>query len=211
MVTAATRTGLFGTISDTALHALRDVRVSVAGSGRSARTDSAGKFFMALRAGSYMLRVDRDSFAVQTFGVTVPKDSGREVAVWLVPQSKRNRAVYAVESRRQFELDQRMVRAHPNGSRYYTRDQLLGLGITDMARLARQWAQGTIDALCLINVMGTAHESGYFVPLGSVVTDEAEFVEVYFGGGRASRTTMSTGAAGGSSCGNVNIKVWLRQ
>lgn len=228
VVTAATRTGLFGTVSDTSLRALRGARVSVAGSGRSIRTDSAGRFFMSLRGGSYMLRVERDSFAIQTFAVTVPKDSGREVAVWLVPQSQRNRAVYAVEATRQFDLDQRMIRANPAASRFYTRDQLIALGINDMARLARQWATGGITALCLIQIMGTAHVGGYSVPLTSVITDEVEFVEVYFGGGsgggggsRRSRpgalsakwnsVPMSPTPSGGTSCGYVAINVWPRQ
>lgn len=222
VVTAATRTGLFGTVSDTALHALRDARVSVAGSGRSTRTDSAGKFFMSLRGGSYMVRVERDSFAIQTFAVTVPRDSGREVAVWLVPQSERNRAVYAVEATRQFDLDQRMIRANPTSSRFYTRDQLIALGINDMARLARQWATGGISGLCDVQIMGTAHNNGYSVPLNSVITDEVEFVEVYFGGGlrrsrpgalSAKRNSVPTSPTPGglSTCGYVAINVWPRQ
>ncbi len=206
VVTTASRGGLSGVISDTALRPLARARVKVAGSGRAVATDSTGRFFVDLRPGSYLLSVERDAFAPQMLSVTIPKDSGREIAVWLSARNKANRAVEIMQAKRLFDLDRNMLRASRQSSRYFTRDDLLEKGITDMPRLARQWAQGSINAACTIVI---ANDGGapYEVPLSSVETSDVEFVELY-----QPQPGRGVGAHLGTSspCGNLKIVVWLR-
>ncbi len=212
VVTTAQRGGLSGVVSDTALRPLARAQVKPAGSGRSAQTDSAGRFFIDLRPGTYMVSVVRDSFARQTLAVTIPKDSGREIAVWLSPRDARRRAEEAVEAARLFDLDQKMIRASQQSSRYFSRDQLSALGITDMFRLANRWASGSITADCTVVVV---NEGGapYRVPLNSVVTDDVEFVELYMLGARPRQGSRGSSMSDVPSmrCGNLSINVWLRR
>lgn len=63
MVTTARRGGLSGVVSDTALRPLARAEVKPAGSGRSVKTDAAGRFFIDLRAGTYMVSVVQERFA----------------------------------------------------------------------------------------------------------------------------------------------------
>jgi hypothetical protein len=222
VVTNASRTGLSGFVTDTAFRPLDRVRVAVAGTGRTVRTDSTGRFHLAVRPGTYYLRIDRDSFAVQTVPVTVPRDSGREIAVWLVPEAKRDRGAAAVAAVRHFDLNQRLMWARPASSRFYTHADLVALGIRDMSSLMRRHAQGaSTPSFCNITLM-VGGPNGSAVSLSSVVTDDAEFVEVYFTAPAARGSTSINGNAmrfgtastmipvGGAPCGYVAITVWPR-
>lgn len=206
VVTTASRGGLSGVISDTALNPLAQAKVRVAGSGREVRSDSAGRFFMELRPGSYLVGIERDSFTRQMVAVSIPKDSGRQVAIWMSPRRKSDRATEIMEQMRVFELDRKMIRASRQSSHYFTRDQLLEKGITDMSRLARQWAQGYITAYCTVSI---ANDGGrpYVVPLNTVETDAVEFVELY-----QQQPGRGIGSSVGTSkeCGNLALVVWLR-
>ena len=225
VVTTARRGGLSGVVSDTGLRPLARAQVKPAGSGRSVRTDAAGRFFIDLRPGTYMVSVVRDSFARQTLAVTIPKDSGREIAVWLSPRDRVRRAEEIMQEVRIFDLDQRMIRTSRQSSHYYSRDQLIALDINDMLRLANRWANGSITAECTIAVVS---EGGapYKVPLNSVRTDDVEFVELYMRGAQSRQgqrgvsingnptryAAMIEGAVGTSPyCGNLSINVWLRR
>jgi hypothetical protein len=204
VVTAASRGGLSGVVSDTALRPLARALVRPAGSGRTVRTDSAGRFFIALKPGNYLVGVERDSFARQTLAVTIPKDSGREIAVWLSPRDQTKRAEAIMEEVRIFDLDRRMIRSARQSSHYFTRDQLLALGITDMSRLARRWANGSITADCVIDVMNDGGRP-YRVPLNSVETESVEFVELY----QTSSVRRTNGTA--PFCGHLRLMIWLRR
>lgn len=87
-LTVASRGGLSGVIADTTLKALANVTVTVVGGNAKVKTDSLGKFYVPLKEGSYMLRIERDGFDRQVVGVAIPKEEGREIAVWLNPRSK---------------------------------------------------------------------------------------------------------------------------
>ncbi len=212
VITTARRGGLSGVVSDTALRPLARAQVKPAGSGRAVQTDSTGHFFIDLRPGTYMVSVVRDSFARQTLAVTIPPDSGREIAVWLSPRDSRRRAEEAVEARRLFDLDQKMIRASRQSTRYFSRDQLVALGITDMFRLAIRWANGSITADCTVSIENDGGAS-YGVPLNSVLTDDVEFVELYMRGAgqRAGARGASMGSVPSARCGNLSIGVWLRR
>jgi hypothetical protein len=222
MVTVASRVGLSGVVADTALRPLAKSRVNVRGSGRSVTTDSAGRFFIPLRPGSYMVQV---TYAHEMVAVSIPKDSGREIAVWLRPMTKEKKAQQIVEEVRLFELDRRMLRASGTMTRYFTRAQLEALGITEMIQLARRWASRSIEAECQVSIEEGARP--YRVPITSVFTDEVDFVEMYLPtiglqskprgntslSGRPT-TIMTAGSAvnaASPSCGNVGLMVWPRR
>lgn len=87
MVVTSHRTGIYGTVGDTAYHAASGARVLVVGrEGGEARTDSAGHFaFPELPGGKYMVRVTFPGYAERRFLVEIKKGEGKELAVLLVP------------------------------------------------------------------------------------------------------------------------------
>jgi Carboxypeptidase regulatory-like domain len=225
VVTTATQQGLTVIVSDTLLRPLKGARVSARGSGRSARTDAQGRAQIDLSAGSYLVQVQRDSFAQTLIAVNIPKNAGREIAVWMSELRPDQRAQQTMEATRLFDLDRRMLRASPSMSRFYTREQLEELGITDMAHLAAQWASGLISGLCSVTMLEGA--GTYQLPLASVYTSEVEFVELYMpsialkttprgntslGGNRTRYMTAGSGVhAARKECGNVGLHVWSRR
>jgi hypothetical protein len=221
VLTSVGRGGLSGVVSDTSLRPLAGVSVRTIGGRAHTTSDSAGAFFMPLRAGSYMVEIVRDSFARQLVGVTIPPDSGREIGVWLA------RSVGPRDFREQiavFDLGQRIVRASPATTKFLTRESLTSAGIVDMAALARQWATGGIGGDCTIAVISAGVLTT--VPLASVVTSDVEFVEVstpsiafsetprgrtsITGVGRRIVTPTGQSSGGPKACGNVRLTVWLR-
>lgn len=221
MVTTAKASGLSGIIGDTAYHALPNVKISVLGGGRSAVTDSNGAFFIPLPAGKYMLRLDEEGYARQTIGITIPENEGRSIAAWMVP---RQGGSNPVEGKNLFDLNERMIRASPVSSEYYSREDMEKKGMLDLQALARRSANGRITPDCMVTVDGGPRKTS----LASLTTSEVEFVEVYqpskVGGGGVRGTTSLSGQAGtaiatptstrpnvGSECGNLGIIVWLRK
>lgn len=223
VLTTAARGGLTGFVSDTALRPLPGATIrSIDGKG-STRTDANGAFYIKLKSGSYLIEITRDSFARELIGVTIPPDSGRELAVWLSPSSG---ASNPVEAARLFEQGMRMRRASPVAVKFVSRDGLVAQGVSDMAALARRWANGSIRADCTV----TTIQSGvaFPVPLSSVRTEDVEFVEISTpsiafkvtprgqtsinGPGRRIFTPIEGYASGGSpACGNVGLTIWLRR
>lgn len=221
MITIAKAGGLSGIIGDTAYHALPNVKVTVLGGGESAVTDSSGAFFIPLRAGKYMLRLDQDGYARQTIGISIPENEGRSIAAWMVPQQGKSNPM---EGRNLFDLNERMVRASPVSSEYYAREDMEKKGMLDLQALARHSANGRITPDCMVTVDGGPRRTS----LASLTTSEVEFVEVYqptkTGGGgvrgvtslKAPNTTTHTTATGtrpsvNPDCGNLGIIVWLRK
>lgn len=225
VLTRSSRLGLSGFVSDTALRPLDKAKVHVAGGGRMVKSDDSGRFHMDLKSGSYLVHVEADSFVRQIVAVNIPKDSGRELAIQMPRITKENRAAFIVESVNLFELDRRMLRASPSMTRYFTRDQLMALGIVDMADLVRRWATRSVQAECSVSV--TESGSPYAMPVGSVQTIDVEFVEVYLPSvalkssprGQTSinnNTTRFTSQSSGvhlanRSCGDVGVIVWPRK
>jgi hypothetical protein len=83
MITSVFRGGISGVIGDTALAMVRGAEVRVLGENKLAYSDSAGAFFFDVKPGRYTVVAKKKGYATQVIGVTVPKDSGRKVVVWL--------------------------------------------------------------------------------------------------------------------------------
>lgn len=88
VITMANRGGLSGVIADTGFRPLRGVKVSIQGARVLMETDSAGTFYAPVEPGRYLVVLRGKGFARQIISVTVPKDSGRQIAAWMVPEKK---------------------------------------------------------------------------------------------------------------------------
>lgn len=217
MVTTAERGGLSGVIGDTAYHALANVVVTAVGGSHLATTDSTGAFWMPLKPGHYMIRLERDGFARQTMGVTIPDNEGRRIAAWLTPQDGEPSHL---ESQQLFDLGQRMMRVSPASSRFYSREDFTKQGIIDLQALVLRWSTGRLTPECMVALM----PSNDTVPVSSLAAADIEFVELYLptkigsvrGGtsinGHRTKFTTPTFSqpAAPRECGNVGLVVWLR-
>jgi hypothetical protein len=96
LVSSASRNGLGGVVADASHRPVAGAEVRIVGNGSRANTDSTGAFFLPLRKGHYAVMVSMPGYGTQMLGVTIPADSGREIAVWLgAPPLNKNR--YAAE------------------------------------------------------------------------------------------------------------------
>ena len=216
--------GVSGVIADTAFRPLQDVEVSVLGAAKSTKTDSAGKFFIPLKTGQYMLRIERDGFARQTKSVMIPENEGRKIAVWLAPRSG---PPNYFESNALFDLNQSIMRNSPASTKYFTTEEMVRLGLRDLSALARNWAQGSITPECEVAIGGYPNLK---IPLAMLLVSEVEFVQVFLpssfataGQGNRGVTSMSgrptkfttptsPGRPGPKrECGNLAITAWLKQ
>lgn len=227
-VTVTSRGGLSGIIGDTAFRAIAGLKISAVGEAMSASTDSSGAFFMPLKPGKYLLRVDGDGFERQTVGVSIPENEGRQIALWMVPIKG---AGNIIESQSLFDFGQRKVRASPASTRFFARDDLESQGVIDLLGLARRWSTAPITVDCTVAVGGTASVMtatgmtvGIQVPIAQLVTADVEFVEVYLPKGGTSRGVNSLNGSPtvittkhdlqptiSRECGNVTLVVWLRK
>lgn len=176
LVTAASQLGLGGTVVDTAGNAVRGARVRILGTGHSAETDSAGRFWVSVPAGSYMVAVSKDKFAQRLAGVTIPTDSGRRIAVWL-------RAATPVLVREAWNVEDMRERLAfvPQSRRFlYTRESMEAQEIKDVFDAVRRLAsrfdlRKPLHPDCMVVVDGGPAVER----LGSLRADQIELVEVY--------------------------------
>ena len=212
MITNANRGGLSGVIGDTAYRAMPGVTVKVLGSGAGAAvTDSTGEFFLPVKPGSYMVRLEREGYGRQIIGVTVPEKEGRRIAAWLTPRSEKTNPV---EGTNLFDLEQRLIRRGPVGSKLYTRDLLSRLNIADAREaaqrfLARPIRDGDSDGCAKID------GGPMTAPLWSISASDIELLEIYDAPrSRSAKTSLMSNPAidamrsPANSCRHI---VWLRK
>jgi carboxypeptidase family protein len=85
MMVKGHRTGIYGSVGDTAFRAAVGARVQL-GNGGEVRTDSMGRFaFPGLRDGQYMVRVTFPGYTERRFLVELKHGEGSELAVLLAP------------------------------------------------------------------------------------------------------------------------------
>lgn len=220
VVTVESRSGLSGVVADTGFRPMANVNVRVIGAGKSARTDSAGEFFLPLTSGEYLVDIEHDGYDRQTLGLTIPQSEGRRITAFMTP---RNGPADHFESQALFDLHQRIIRSSPATSHYYSNEALRSSGIRDMWDLLRRWATRDFNGGCLVTIGGT----NFRRPITAVTTADVEFAEVYqpfmlFGNStrgvtsinRDSRrllTSTSLPPITTEECGNIVIIVWLRK
>lgn len=218
MVTKAAEGGLSGIIGDTAYRALDGVKVQAIGGSVSAVTDSTGAFYMPLNPGHYLIRMEKDGYARQTVGVTIPESEGRRMAAWMKPQIGGSDPIYGMKL---FDLNMTMLRVSSASAKFMTREDLEKLGVVDLQALALRYGTGRLTPNCFVDIGGTFKRQ---VRLGTLTTADIEFVEVYLptmiGGTRGvtslegMETTIKTSTfdrvAASADCGNVGLVAWLR-
>jgi hypothetical protein len=92
LVVEIKRTGLYGTVGDTAYRAMHGAKVDVIGAnGGSAFTDSAGHFsFPTADRGLYMVRVSFPGYYDRWFTLKLRQGEGRQLGVLLAPGRRRH-------------------------------------------------------------------------------------------------------------------------
>lgn len=210
MTTLARRGGLSGVIGDTSYRAMAGVTVRVLGSGAgSATTDSVGEFFLPVKPGRYMVRLELPGYRRQLVAVTVPADEGRRIAAWLAPKSGKENPIVG---KNLFELEQRLIRRTSVNSRLYTNEDLVNLGIDNALVAAERFAARRLsdDACALIN--GGPEDA----PLWTISAEEIELMETYVPKAPRVRTTSINGNTTMVDRGDVSVPrcghvVWLRK
>ncbi len=218
MVSTAERGGLSGVIGDTAYRPVGGVKVKVLGTSFATESDSAGAFFLPLTPGQYMVVLERDGFARQRVGVSIPENEGRKIAAWMVPRIGRENPL---EGANLFDLNQRVMRVSPATSKFLTREDMQKQGLDELQQVARLYAGRFPQPDCMVTINGGPRR----LPLWQLSAADIEFVEVYLptnvGGagtrgvtsinGMANTLTTSTSVRPTipQECG-VGLIAWLR-
>ena len=121
VVTSAVRGGLSGVIADTAFGIVPGAEITVFGGSQRAISDSAGIFYVPVKPGHYMVHVKRAGFESKMVSVTVPRDSGRKILVWLMPASGHSAAR---DEWNAYDLKLRLDTLVHSRSRIYTRQDI---------------------------------------------------------------------------------------
>lgn len=178
-VTTASRGGLSGVVADTGYQPLSNVRVRVVGADEDVMTDSLGAFFVPVKPGRYLVRLEREGYARQLIGVSVPDGPGREIAAWMTPQKGKDNPQIGANL---FDLRRRLIgavsreeRVGPATTRLLTREDIDTLGQRDLLQMVRSVVGYPVGADCWVTVNGGPRKD----PIWRLSTDDLEFVEVY--------------------------------
>jgi hypothetical protein len=196
MITSARRGGLSGVVGDSVYKPVAGAEVRVVGAGQHTLTDSAGGFHLPLNRGTYPVVVTKDGYGKQLLSVTIPPDSGREIAVWLgAPQRNPHRFAQALD-----DMRTRILLSTPNRSGFMSAEALAKLSTT-LAGAALVAARTGVKDDCVAIIDGGA----YRLPLYMIDKDEVAFMEVYLNGApRQNASVNQSGTAGGRVIGLPN-------
>jgi hypothetical protein len=180
IISSVARGGISGVVGDSTYEVLRGAEVRAVAGGEHAVTDSAGGFFLDLKAGTYVLTVKKEGYGTQFISVTIPKDSGRQVAVWLA--SPPHNPVFleqALEAMRTRVLLAKQGGAFdapgsPNRARMVSSEQL-AKNPGDLASALQAAASSRIDPNCEVVVDGGL----YSLPLSMIDKENVAFAEIY--------------------------------
>jgi hypothetical protein len=208
IITSVKRGGLSGFVGDSTYKMVAGAEVRAIASGAHALTDSAGAFFLDLKPGSYPITVKKEGFGIQLLSVTVPKDSGRQIAVWLSsPPRNARRVAAAIEDSMKFRMEFKARAAH---FKLLSSEDLMK-SPTDILTTVQSKVVTTVSPECEAIVDG----GPYKVPLYTIDKAEIAAMEVYVHR-ESSRgpTSMGSGGTGGSSSASsqckVDVYVWLK-
>jgi hypothetical protein len=207
MITAAKRTGLGGVIGDSTYAVVSGAEVVVVGAGAHATTDSTGGFFIPLPKGVYAVQVSKKGFGTQLLSVSIPADSGREVAVWLSsPPRNKNRM-----AANYFDMRHRLAMRTAFSSSLLSAEDLAKTS-ADFPQTVQQAARLPIDADCEAIIDG----GPWTLPFGLIDKSDLALVEVYKKAPSGPRGVTSINGAGtGAQSGpptrcRVTVFVWFK-
>ena len=179
VVTTVGRGGLSGVVGDTAFNALVGAQVHVLGKDAHASTDSLGQFYIPIRSGSYVVRVQRPGFADRLVSVIVPEDSGQRIRVTLAPPSRQLpiREIHNID-----DLNSRLTWRNQTHTRVYTHAELVKMKIEwiyDAVMIGyheiHSGQPGYLDKDCAAMVNGGPS----WVQLDKLTVEDVETVEIY--------------------------------
>jgi hypothetical protein len=154
VIVSAVRPGLYGVVSNTRLEPLIGVEIRLLGrSGRTIRTDSAGRFSYPKARGAYLVRFSAKGHEERRFGVTVPDEGGQEMLVQLGDDPSYEGAS---NQQRFAERAQQAVIAWSNRRNALTRTDLARYGsssICDVPAIRaamRRATRGPMDRACAV-------------------------------------------------------------
>jgi hypothetical protein len=218
IIASAKRLGLSGVIGDSNYNALEGAEVRVMGAGLHTLTDSTGAFHLAVPKGTYPVWISKPGFARKMVSVTIPADSGRDIAVWLgSPLPDANAVAAKID-----DMRNRILWARPNRSALISAEQIARSSASlNGILLAR--AKAPVREDCLAHIDGNPRSG---IPLYMIDKDDVLMMEIYLAGsprtaptsihpagsqGGKSITvgTQSSGPPSGSQCGS--IWVWLKR
>jgi carboxypeptidase family protein len=211
-VASATRGGLSGVVGDTAFNIIEGATIWALASDRRAMSDSAGQFFLDLKPGRHMVRVERPGYGSKLVSVNIPRDSGRRVTVWLSPATTFERR----ESQALLEMSMRLTRRNPVWSKIYTREDFLKTNMQTTDRFASAGAGKRIPEYCEAIVDGYVREPLWIIDLADVETMEVYTSRPPRGGARnpnAGGPSQSglRGVPQPRECEGTRVYVWLRK
>ena len=215
VVTSVALGGLSGVTGDTAYNIVEGARISVVASDRRAVSDSMGRFYLPLKSGKYMVKVERSGYRSRLVTVTIPNDSGRRMTVWLTPATRGQNARDAMILD---ALEARLATRNPVWSSIHTREDINRLGIQDGVQLARIGANswtGTMDDRCMAIIDGGPARA----PLWSIDAADVEMMETYVprptprapNSIHGNAVTVAAAAPNDDHCGRTKVYVWLRK
>jgi hypothetical protein len=178
VVTVSRRLGLSGYVSDEALKPLAGATVQIIGGTRRGTTvievDSTGRFHADLTPGSYPIWAMKDGYRAQFLSVTIPADSGREVAIVMPVASDRGSSVR--ERVQMIDMNNRLAQRQVVWSRLVSREDILRTpNLTDLSDLTRANGNVQISERCSALIDGGPFKA----PLWSINSEEIEFIEIY--------------------------------
>ena len=171
VVTSTSRGGLFGIVTDSARRPVAGAAVAALGAASRTSTDSAGEFFMGVRPGTFMVRVVRPGFAPRLVSVTVPKDSGRQIVIALVPGKP-------APARDEWEMDnlRRRLVWRTSPAAIFGREKLDQLPNKRLLPLIRSVNPNPVREDDCLAILDGGPET---VPLWYLDADELDAIEIY--------------------------------
>lgn len=206
MITSSFRGGLSGVVGDTTYAMVPGAEIRVMGAGLHAISDSAGAFHIPLEKGTYAVVVSKKPYGQQLFSVTIPKDSGRNIAVWLGSRPRN-------ANRLAMELDGIRERAMWIPAFRYHIVSAENLAATDMnlTQAVRVAGRTNVQDDCEATIGGSG---GFSLPLYLIEKDEILMMEVVTQpltrGGKTTRapSKKTFGLTPPSDC--PQVIVWLK-
>jgi hypothetical protein len=162
VIVAARRTGIYGTVGDTALRPLAGVRVLIGGNnGGTVTTDSGGRFSLPTAGpGQHVVDITHPGYAEERLFVEVQKDDGVELGIRLRPSQWPPSRADQIASQ---DLGRRLALNMPAdrlGATELKRYESLGLCEVprigeSIAKLIGRWPRPEADTALTIVVNGT--------------------------------------------------------
>ena len=170
MITSAKRPGLSGMVGDSTYAPLAGAEVRAVAEGQRTLTDSTGSFYLPLKKGTYPILITKQGFGRQFVSVTVPEDSGRQIAVWLGPPERSERRLAVAHD----ALRVRLLTAVGNRFGLLSSEDLAKTS-TNLTGAAQVAARTRVKDECEAVIDG----GPYTLPLYAIDKQEVSLIEIY--------------------------------